>query len=201
MDFSITVRPTAGISQTDVDLYLDWLRKSPVSLVVVSLEKADSARHIQSAVRFTKKKRPDSLLRTLRSLFGLDPNSDEWKYAIKVRLHNDFPGLIGYCLKECQPPIFTYGITQVELDAAQNYYSTIITSKRKSSISRSTFFDVYRDLYGPVTHTTDDVIRHTQAMLLDGYKIWWFSDHWLVSLAPALVNYCGTPCKLIPYTS
>ncbi len=60
--------------------------------------------------------------------------------TIKVKVHYDINGLIGYCVKENQDDIFIYGLTYKETQQCVTYYQDVrnkkIMQKDKHRVSR-----------------------------------------------------------------
>jgi len=118
---SITIRPRGGTnlgssSPPGLPEYIVRIGEE----FSISVEKPNtSGSHIQMAVKTIK--RLDNIKRALIKFFpNLDDN--EKKFAIIVKKHNDFDGLVGYTLKECTP--YAHNLKE-----PLEYYSNIYSRK------------------------------------------------------------------------
>lgn len=118
--FSITFRPKDGAKEEDFKEYVTYL-DSRNAFYLIGDEMSDKNRHIQSVVKFNNMIRIDNITRSLKSLFNLQPNTDEWKHAIKVnRVSDDELYVLGYCMKE---KIYKTNLEQEQLDIAKEHYA------------------------------------------------------------------------------
>ncbi len=96
-DISITITRESGLSKEAEAEVLVWLRKTKCPWVG-GIEKDGVERHMHIHLRTNK--RPNNITRALKTLLKIPIRSDEWKYAIKCKIHSNPMYLTGYVCKD-----------------------------------------------------------------------------------------------------
>ncbi len=94
---SITIRRESGLSKEAEDSIMGWLRKTGDAWIA-GIEKEDTERHMH--IHLTTDKRPNNVTRALKTLLKVPPRTDEWKYAVICKIHNNPKYLVGYVTKD-----------------------------------------------------------------------------------------------------
>lgn len=165
--FSITVRPRNGITPSFDDInerLLKFVMSQKPDKYIFTIEEKEgpTSSHIQGAILYNDLKRQDNISRTIRRLFPKGDSDNDKMY--KVVLHNDFKGLVGYCLKQNEPILCNLS-KDVKAEASQYYVE--IQQKVKESVPKSKGKNRIQDVNNKICYFWINFCRKLERRFID----------------------------------
>ncbi len=189
--FSITIRPRIDTFNQILPRtipfhnFIQKIRKLSESYVIKS-ETGDSMEdipnHYQLGLKLYTEKRADKLKETLLKTLPMITEAERPQF--KVKIHNDYQFLIGYCLKE-QTDHFkqTYQLTDDQLTTSIEHYKykklqeATNPKEKKYSLTKNNFLKIMKNYYlaGEYTSLTPDTFSNILKQILH-------NDQWQIGV-------------------